>query len=309
MRLIFMGTPEFAVPSLVAVMEAGFSVVSVVTQPDRPRGRGMQVRPTPVKEKALELGLPVMQPERLSNPKWIEVISELKPEVIAVVAFGQFLPKALLDLPPKGCVNIHPSLLPLYRGASPIQQAILDGATETGVTAMYLDEGMDTGDIISQVKVPIHEEDDAGILHDRLAKLGADLLVKTLRQIASGTAERHPQDHALATVTKRLTRDAGRINWHASSSRVANQVRAYTPWPGAFTMLENRRIKILKAVAKPDSVEATPGRIVSISDDGLEVACGQGTLLITHLQPESSRSMPASSFVRGYRVTTDTCFT
>ncbi|MGI6082687.1 MAG: methionyl-tRNA formyltransferase, partial [Limnochordia bacterium] len=282
---------------------------SVVTQPDKPRGRGMKVRPTPVKEKALELGLPVMQPQRLSDPKWIAAMYELQPEIIAVVAFGQFLPKVLLELPPKGCINIHPSLLPLYRGASPIQQAILDGADETGVTIMYLDEGMDTGDIISQVKVPISEEDDAGMLHDRLAKLGADLLVNTLRQIVSGTATRHPQDHALATVTKRLRREDGRIDWRSDSSTVANQVRAYTPWPGAFTTLDNRRIKILKAIAKSHKVKTAPGCVVSLSDDGLEVACGQGTLLIRQLQPESSKPMPASSFVRGYRITTESCFT
>lgn len=308
MRLVFMGTPEFAAPSLTATVEAGFSVVAVVTQPDRPQGRGMRVSPSPIKKKALELGLPVLQPRRLGDPQCVTAISKMRPDAIVVVAFGQFLPRVILDLAPKGCINVHPSLLPLYRGASPIQQAILDGATETGVTTMYLDEGMDTGDIIFQIATPISAEDDAGSLHDRLAIVGADLLVETLRQVIAGTAGRRPQDHSLATVTKRLRNEDTEVDWSRDSIALANQVRAFSPWPGAFTTVDGRRVKIWKALAKSCPVKGAPGGVISISDEGLEVACGFGTLLLQELQPENSTRMPASSFARGYRVTTATCF-
>ncbi|MGI6611480.1 MAG: methionyl-tRNA formyltransferase [Limnochordia bacterium] len=308
MRLVFMGTPEFAVPSLAAIVEAGFAVLAVVTQPDRPQGRGMRVSPPPVKEKALELGLPILQPQRLSDSRCVTAISEMRPDAIVVVAFGQFLPKALLNLPPRGCINVHPSLLPLYRGASPIQQAILDGVAETGVTTMYLDEGMDTGDVIAQVATPIGDEDDAGSLHDRLASIGAGLLVETLQQVIAGTVLRRPQDHSLASVTKRLKREDGSVDWNLDSATVANQVRAFSPWPGAFTVLDGRRVKIWRAVTGSFSVKSSPGCVIAVSDEGLEVACGRGTLLVQELQPENSKRMLASSFARGYRVTTATCF-
>ena len=296
-----MGTPEFAIPALEALVEADSDIIAVVTQPDRARGRGMRVSPPPLKKRALALGLPVMQPKRVSDPEFTSWLVDQEPDVIAVVAFGQMIPKSLLDVPPLGWVNVHPSLLPLYRGASPIQQAVLEGAKETGVTTMYLDEGMDTGDIILQVSTPIGHDENAGSLHDRLARLGAELLVETLRQIESSTAERRPQEENLATVTRRLRREDGRLDWSQTCTSLANRIRAFTPWPGAFAYYKDLRVKIWRAVPRVDSPGAgSPGQIIDMTDEGLEVLCGSGTLLLQELQPDSGKRMSATAFAHGY---------
>lgn len=306
MRLLFMGTPDFAVPSLDAVAAAGFHIAAVVTQPDRPRGRGMRLTAAPVKARALELGLPVLQPEKVRQPEFVATIRNLAPDCIVVVAFGQLIPSVLLELPPLGCINVHPSLLPKYRGATPIQQALLDGEAETGVTTMYLDAGMDTGDIILQERVPIASTDTAGDLHDKLACIGARLLVETLRQVQIGTAPRVPQNCVDATVTRRIGNEDGRIDWSKPADQLVNQIRAFTPWPGAFTYCNEERLKILQAVALPNTTTAAdtnpPGTVISIANSGLQVSCGTNLIELQKVQPQNGKPMPAADFARGRRL-------
>lgn len=300
MRLIFMGTPEFAVPSLEAVVAAGAMVVAVITQPDKQKGRGMQLAPPPIKERALQLGLTVLQPHRLREPGFEVTFAGLQPDVAAVVAYGQLVPASLLRLPRLGFVNVHPSLLPRYRGASPIQQALLDGCEETGVTTMYLDEGMDTGDIILQARTAIAPAEDAGSLHDRLAVLGAELLVESLQQIATGAAPRRPQDHRLATITRRLRREDGLLCWEGASQDLANQVRAYTPWPGAYTFLGRERLKVWRAQPVVScQAESVPGTVIGVDESGVHVACGSGALCLQEVQPGSGLRMSGAAYARG----------
>jgi methionyl-tRNA formyltransferase len=310
LRLVFFGTPEFALPSLDLAIASDLNVVAVVTQPDKPKGRGMRVAPPPVKVRALELSLPVLQPQRVDDPEFLAAVSALEPDVAAVVAFGRIIPQSLLKLPRLGVINVHPSFLPLYRGASPIQQALLDGAAETGVSTMYLDEGMDTGDVILQVRTPIHEEEDAGSLHDRLAELGANLLLDTLHRVAVGTAPRMPQNHTLATVTRRLKREDGLLRWDGCSRALANQVRAFSPWPGAYTFRDGGRLKVWRAQAQDvDDTEMGSGYVKSVDNEGIQVVCGRGTLRLQEVQPENAKRMRATAYAHGYRIERGTRFT
>lgn len=311
MRLVFMGTPEFAVPSLRAIVNAGFEVCAVVTQPDRPKGRGMRLTPPPVKICAQELQLPVYQPEKVRDAGFIDQLQNLVPDCVAIVAFGQLIPENLLRLPPLGFINVHPSLLPKYRGATPIQQALLDGETETGVSTMYLDKGMDTGDIILQVKTPIGAEENAGDLHDRLAYIGADLLVETLRLVGTGKAPRTPQNHAAATVTHRLRECDGQLHWDQSATALVNRVRAFTPWPGAYTFYMAERLKVLKARVLPcaESISGLQqGCIFAISEEGIQVVCANGIVEILAVQPQNSRVMSAAAYAHGKRLQPGDCF-
>jgi len=303
LRIIFMGTPELAAASLSALLrESAFQIVSVVTQPDRPKGRELKLQPSPVKQIALSAGVPVLQPLKARDEKFIAELRALQPELIAVAAFGQILPKAILDLPRWGCLNVHTSLLPKYRGASPIQSAILNGETETGVTIMKMDVGLDTGDILTQRATPIHDEDNAATLHDRLAQLGAELLVKTIPDLLAGKVQPRPQPHELATHVPKIKKEDGRIDWQQPARVIWNRVRAFTPWPGAFTFLPTQAqplfLKVWQAAMAPG--QGTPGEILSADKNGVVIACGEAALCVTSLQREGGRRMSAPEFLAGH---------
>lgn len=307
MRIVFMGTPDFAVPSLRRLAADGHEVALVVTQPDRPSGRGMKVTFSPVKEAALELGLSVAQPEKVSEPAFIARLRQLAPEAIVVVAFGQKIPPAILELPPKGCINLHGSVLPEYRGAAPIHRAVMDGREETGVSTMYMDQGWDTGDVILVRKVRILFEDTAGDLHDRLAEVGADLLSETMRLVEEGRAPRIPQDHSRATYAPKLTSADQEVDFGLSALEVYNRVRGLSPWPGAYTTrggtkLGLGKVEIVEAAAHWGS-RAAPGTVISADDPrGPVVACGIGAVRLLEVKPESRRMMTGAEYVRGYRL-------
>lgn len=298
MRIVFMGTPEFALPSLDALYEEGHHIAAVVTQPDRPRGRGHRLQPTPVALRALELGLATYKPSSVKDPAFLAQMRLLEPEAVVLVAFGQLIPPELLELPPMGCINVHPSLLPKHRGASPIHAPLLAGESQTGVTTMYMDEGLDTGDIILQEEVPIGPSENAGDLHDRLAVEGARLLVKTMRLLALGQAPRRPQEESDASYAPKVSKV--QIDWSQPAPQIERIIRGLSPFPGSFTYFDDLRIKPLRATAV--SGDGTPGEVVGVEGDALVVACGQGRVLVTELQPEGKRPMSGADFARGYRV-------
>lgn len=302
-NIVFMGTPAFAVPSLEALLKEGYRVVGVVTQPDRPQGRKKVLTPTPVKEAALRHGLPVLQPQRLRAPEAVEELASLKPDLIVTAAYGQILPKSVLDLPKYGCLNVHGSLLPKYRGGAPIQRSIINGEKETGVTLMYMAEGLDTGDMIAKTVVPIEDEDTAGTIFEKLSVVGAELLIRQLPMILDGTAERIPQNDEESTYAPNLTREDEKIDWHATSREIFNRVRGLVPFSGGFTTWNGEVFKVW-AVAKPgvSSVDApgqAPGTVLDLSPAGIEVQTGDGSVLLTRVQPAGKKAMDASEFIRG----------
>ncbi len=299
--VLFMGTPEFAVPSLEALVRAGYPVVGVVTQPDRPKGRGKHLAPPPAKERAEELGLEVFQPDRVRDASFLDTLHRLRPDLVAVAAFGQILPKAVLEAPPLGCLNVHPSLLPKYRGAAPINWTLIRGERVTGVTIMFMDEGMDTGDILLQEETPIGAEENAGELHDRLAVSGAGLLVRTIEGLLAGTIHRRPQESHLATLAPKLTREDGLIRWERPASEIVNLVRGLAPAPCACTWLDGKQVKVFSASALEQSVTEPPGKIGALRDGGLEVSAGNGVVILRDIQMESKKRMPVGDFFRGYR--------
>lgn len=299
MRVIFMGTPDFAVPSLKALADAKYEVVAVVTQPDRPRGRGKKETPPPVKETARDLNIPVFQPNRIKDPDFISLLKGLAPDVIVVVAFGRILPRDILLLPEYGCINVHASLLPKYRGAAPIHWAVIKGEQVTGVTTMYMDEGLDTGDMILREPVPINEEDNVGSVHDRMASLGAGLLVKTLSLVRSGQAPRTPQvgDSSYAPMLKA---EDELILWDRPARDIFNLVRGMDPWPGARTNMHGKVLKIWRAVAlEDDGTSVLPGQVISAGGDGILVKAGKGRLRIAELQLQGAKRLGAADFLRG----------
>lgn len=306
MRVVFMGTPDFSVGTLRELVKAGHEVVGVVSQPDKPKGRGKSLMPTPVKEAALELGLPVYQPKKVRDPEFLEVLRELAPEVIVVVAFGQMIPQSILELPPYGCINVHASLLPKYRGAAPIQWAVIDGEPESGVTIMKMDTGLDTGDMITKVVVPIEKDETGGSLFDKLSEAGAKLLVDTLPSLADGTAvyEKQPEESPTpyaAMIQKQL----GNIDWKRPAVEIERLIRGLNPWPSAFTKLNGKTLKIWSAQVLNESEKdaaAVPGTILSADAQGLCVKTGQGVLNITELQLEGKKRMDTPAFLRGYAV-------
>ncbi|MFZ5899581.1 MAG: methionyl-tRNA formyltransferase [Bacillota bacterium] len=304
MRVVFMGTPEFAVVSLRTLVEAGVEVVSVVTQPDRPKGRGKKLCPPPVKEYAVAKGLPVLQPQSIKDSAFKELLAELSPHVIAVVAYGKILPKEILDIPPLGCINVHASLLPKYRGAAPIHWAIINGETETGVTTIFMDQGMDTGDMILQARIKIEPDDTAGSVHDRLAVLGGQLLLKTLRHLAEGTAFRIPQDHSRATYAPLLTKEDEIIDWRKTAQQIVNHIRGMNPWPGAQTTYRGQVLKLWRAeVADGEGRASEPGTILAADVfQGIIVQAGEGRVRLCGLQPAGRKPMDAGAFLRGYRL-------
>jgi methionyl-tRNA formyltransferase len=298
MRMAFMGTAELACPCLEAVATTpGHEVVAVVTQPDRPKGRDLRPSPPPVKVVAERLGLPVQQPLKIRESAAVEVLRAAQPELIIVVAYGQILPQSVLEIPRFGCINVHASLLPRWRGAAPIQYAILHGDRETGVTTMYMDDHMDTGGIILQRAQLIHADDTSATLHDRLAKLGADLLVETVGLIVEGKAPRAKQDEARATYAKKIAKEQGRIDWTRPAIEIERQVRAFNPWPSAYTQMGGLLLKIWKADVIGGAT-GTPGQVLA----DFTVATGEGGLRILELQPANSKRMPVDAFLRGHPI-------
>ncbi len=300
--IVFMGTPQFAVPCLRALIEAGYTVAAVVTQPDRPVGRKRVLTPTPVKEEALRHGIPVLQPHKMRAPEAVAELAAFRPDLIVTAAYGQLLPKAVLDLPQYGCINVHGSLLPKYRGGAPIQRAVMNGETVTGVTIMYMAEGLDTGDMISKAEVPIAPEDDSGSMYDKLSEAGAGLLVPTVAAILTGTADRVPQNDADATYAPNLSRDDERIDWRRAAAEIHNQVRGLSPRPGAFTTWNQDVFKVwrtaISARKAAETAAAEPGTVVALDASGIHVAAGGGVLVLTQVQPAGKKAMPASEFLK-----------
>ena len=301
MRIVFMGTPDFAVGSLQALCESGkHEILAVVTQPDRPKGRGNKLMQTPVKEYALEQGLTVYQPQKVKTPEFVELLHELQPELIVVAAFGQFLSKEILELPKYGCINVHASLLPKYRGAAPIQYAIIKGEKESGVTIMQMDIGMDTGAMLDKVVVPIEENTTMGELHDALREQGAALLLQVIDKIAAGTAAAEPQDDAQATYATLLDRSMEHIDWSKKAQEVHNLIRGFNPAPSTFTKLPNgKSLKIWGSKMTDKNSTAAAGTVIETGKHSFFVACGEGVLEITEVQPESKKRMPAQVFLNG----------
>lgn len=299
MTIVFMGTAELSCASLEKLAaDKQFSIAAVVTQPDKPKGRDMKLQPSPVKLLAEKLGLPVLQPAKARDEQFIAQLRELKPDLIAVVAFGQILPPSILDLPRFGCLNVHTSLLPKYRGASPIQSAILNGETETGVTIMKMDAGLDTGPMLSQQRTPILPEDNSQTLHDRLAQIGAELLAKTIADYTSGKLKPQPQPAEGVTYAAKIKKEHGKIDWNEPAEKILNRLRAFTPWPGAFTFLNGKLLKIWTAEIVERS--GRPGEILSSDKGGVVAGCGKNALRIVELQPEGKRRMNAQEFLAGH---------
>ncbi|MFJ8234416.1 methionyl-tRNA formyltransferase [Ureibacillus sp. NPDC094379] len=299
-RIIFMGTPHFSVPILRMLHEEGYDILAVVTQPDRPVGRKKVMTPPPVKEEAMRLGLPVIQPEKLRNSTELDEIIELNADLIVTAAFGQILPKVLLDAPRLGCINVHASLLPKYRGGAPIHQSILDGESKTGVTIMYMEEKLDAGDIISQQEVEIEETDHTGSMFEKLSIIGRDLLKETLPSIIAGTNERTKQEEEQATFAHNISREQERMNWSDDARKLYNQVRGLHPWPVAYTTLNGENVKIWWAQVGQTTTNQLPGTVVKIGKDQFEIATGDGkTLAILDLQPAGKKRLTAEDYLRG----------
>jgi methionyl-tRNA formyltransferase len=299
-RVIFMGTPEFACPTLQTLIDRGDHVVAVVTQPDRPKGRGQKLMAPPVKELALKHGIPVHQPLKVRNPEVIELIRELHPDVIVVVAFGQILPKALLEIPPGGCINVHASLLPRYRGAAPLNWCIVNGEHETGVTTMLMDVGLDTGPMLLKRSTPLDGNEDIVSLHDRMSTMGAELLSETMDALEAGTIVPQEQDSDQSCYAPMLKKEDGLVNWYRDAGTIHNQVRGLVVWPGAYTFLDGQVLKIYRSRVSTGS--GLPGTVLRADKKGLEVACLTGSLIIEEMQLAGKKRLDAASFLSGYTV-------
>jgi methionyl-tRNA formyltransferase len=297
-----MGTSPFACPALTALLESAAEVVGVFTQPDKPQGRGLKVRISAVKALAERSGLPVYQPKRINQEESFECIRALSPDVIVVVAYGQILPKRILEYPRCGCINVHASLLPKYRGSAPINWAITKGEETTGVTTMLMDEGLDTGDILMQRTIDIPPDETAGELHDRLAQLGAGTLVETLEKWKKGEIAPHKQNDSEATFAPLLKKEDGLINWELPAEKIANQIRGMDPWPGAYTYIEGKRLKVFRGHLVEKDSRKKPGTIIDISDAGITVSAGENRLLIAEVQLESRKRVASDTFLRGHPI-------
>lgn len=298
--LVFMGTPEFSVPILTMLHDEGYDILAVATQPDRPVGRKKVLTPTPVKKEALRLGLPVLQPEKLKGSEQLNQILSLNPDIIITAAFGQILPKELLDAPKLGCLNVHASLLPAYRGGAPIHQAVIDGQEETGVTIMYMAEKLDAGDIISQKAIPIEAEDNTGLLFEKLSIVGRDLLKETLPTVINKTNERIVQDETLVTFARNISREQERIDWNQPARDIYNQVRGLNPWPVAYTTLSEQAVKVWGGHPGTQRFSQPTGTVVAIMTDRIAVQAGNEEVFeITELQPAGKKKMSAEEFLRG----------
>jgi methionyl-tRNA formyltransferase len=307
LKIVFMGTPDFAVPPLRALHDCGHEVLTVVTQPDRRKGRGRKLTPPPVKQAAASYGYPVIQPETVRSDSFHRQMTELAPDLFVVVAFGQILPQSLLDIPSRGAINVHASLLPRYRGAAPIQWAIINGDRETGVTTMMMDKGMDTGDMLLMNKTAIGPEETAADLHDRLSDLGARTLVRTLEKLQDGSLERTPQNHAKSTHAPMLKKKDGEIDWSMPAERIECLIRGMTPWPGAYTFSDGMRLKIFKASVLKREISVPPGTILECFPGELRVATGQSALAVQEIQGASGKRLPIDDFLCGCRLPDGLC--
>lgn len=299
MKIVFMGTPDFAVPALEALVKGGHQVIAAVTQPDKPKGRGKGMAMPPVKEKAMEFAIPVYQLAKVREEGFFRQMRELSPEVIVVAAFGQILPKAILDLPQYGCINIHASLLPKYRGAAPIQWAIINGEKETGVTTMMMDAGLDTGDMLEKTVVPIEEEETAQSLSDKLSAAGGSLILSTLKKVEEGTLTRTPQRDEESCYAKILQKTLGRIDWNREAKLIERLIRGLNPWPSAYTTLNGKSLKLWKAKALLEEYPGEAGQVVKAVGNELLIKTGKGTLKAEALQLEGKKRMEADAFLRG----------
>lgn len=314
MKLVYMGTPDFAVNTLEALIAAGHEISLVVTQPDKSKGRSKKLVYSPVKECALAHDLPVAQPQKARDEEFVKVIKEINPDAIVVVAFGQILPESILNIPEYGCINVHASLLPAYRGAAPIQWAVIDGLKETGVTTMYMDKGLDTGDIIDQKVITINADETGGSLFDRLAVLGGEIIVETLDKIEKGVASRTKQDDSKSNYAKMLTKDMGSIDFSRNAEELERLIRGLNPWPSAFTALSDKLLKIYQAeviaeeaaldmIAKAN-VDGSNGQVIAVDKKSFTVRCGNGALRILNLQLEGKKRMDTAAFLLGYKIET-----
>ena len=301
LKIVFMGTPDFAVPCLKTLNE-NYEVIAVITQPDRPKGRGQKLTPSPIKEYALEHNLTVLQPEKIKTSETEEQLKKLAPDLIVVVAFGQILSKAILDIPQLGCITVHASLLPKYRGAAPIHWSIINGETKTGITTMYMDVGLDTGDMILKEEVSISAKMNTGELHDTLMNIGAKTLLQTIKQIAEGSVVRNKQNDAKASYAPLLTKELERINWLLPAQEIYNLVRGLNPWPVAFSIFKGKKLKIWQTKVIDNVTIGEIGTVLSLTETGFTVQTGKGILEILELQPESKRKMTAKDFVCGNQI-------
>ena len=316
MRIVFMGTPDFSVPALKALVEAGHQVIAVVTQPDKPRGRGKEVQMTPVKIQAMEYGIPVYQPAKVRDASFVEVLQGMEADVYVVIAFGQILPRAVLELPKYGCINIHASLLPKYRGAAPIQWCVIDGERETGITTMMMDAGLDTGDMLEKTVIPIEEKETGGSLHDKLSQAGGELILSTLAKLEQGTLVRTPQTEEGTCYARMLTKSLGDIDWNQGAVSIERLIRGLNPWPSAYTLWNGKTIKIwsadvttsreaaafLSESGVPSETGITPGTVVCSDKHSLVVCTGDGLLSVRELQMEGKKRMDTPAFLRGYPI-------
>ena len=305
-RVLFMGTPDFAVPCLKQIICDEYTVVGVVTQPDKPKGRGHKMVPPPVKECAVENEIPVFQPETLKNESFLEELKSLDPDIIIVVAYGKILPEYILNYPKFGCVNVHASLLPKYRGAGPIQWSVINGEKVTGVTTMYMEKGLDTGDMIMKSETEIGDDETYGELHDRLSLLGAELLSKTMCEIAKCTAKREKQDDTLSCYAPMISKETGHIDWSKSGAEILNLIRGTNPWPMSYSLYEGVPMKIIKGILEKD-VKGTEGEIIRSDKSGILVACGDGCgILIKEIQMQGSKRMDVASYLNGHDIKVNT---
>ena len=304
MKVIFMGTPDFAVNTLEKIIEAGHEVMLVVTQPDKPKGRGNTMQFPPVKECAVSHGLEVFQPVKIREDASVEYLKKFAPDIIIVAAFGQILPKSILDLPKYGCINVHASLLPKYRGAAPIQWAVINGDKVSGVTTMQMNEGLDTGDMIMKTEVPLSEDETGGSLHDKLAEAGAKLCVETLKALEDKTATWETQGESPTAYAKMLDKKLGDIDWSKSAKAIECLIRGLNPWPSAYTDWNGKVMKIWEAKVLDENTDATPGTIVKVEKDGFSVQTGDGLLKVLALQIPGKKRMEADAFLRGYQIET-----
>ncbi len=308
LKLVFMGTPDFAVPSLEALHQSNHCITRVITQPDRPKGRGRRIMVPPVKQRALKLGYDVSQPASVREDDYFDICVDSSPDLLVVVAYGNILPEPVITHPPLGAINLHASLLPRYRGAAPIQWPIINGDRETGVTTMRLDTGMDTGDILLSARTSIQPDDTAATLHDRLAAMGAELLVRTLDRLSAGEITPTPQDDSLATEAPLLKKRDGKIDWHQSAVAIERLVRGMTPWPGTYTFQEGRRLKIFRVAVIDTVSDAPPGTTVKGFADELRVTTGNGVLSILELQSASGKRLSIADYLRGHAISPGTVF-
>lgn len=303
MKVVYMGTPDFAVYALESILKAGHDVQAVITQPDKAKGRSKALIPTPVKAKAMEYSIPVYQPEKLREEANVALLTDINPDIIVVAAYGQILPESILNIPKYGCINIHASLLPKYRGAAPIEWSIIDGEQVTGVTTMYMEKGLDTGDMIEKVEVAIESDDTGETLHDKLAEAGAKLILTTLEKLEAGTAVRTKQNNEESCYASMLSKDMGNIDFTKSATEIERLIRGLNPWPCAYTKIAGKGVKLFKATVCSVDQGAKPGEIVEVTKKTFTIACGKDGLVIKNLQPEGKKAMDTVSYLNGNKIT------